>query len=268
VQDIVYSDIAYEVIGPVARISHNRPERRNAEGTLLLKELADALSRAAADDSIRAVIVGGKGDHFSAGHDVKEAMGRPDVVETRYAYEEQHYLGWCMRLWDFPKPTIAQVQGACIAGGFMVANMCDLVVASDDAFFSDPTCSTLAAAATEVLIHPWVLGLRTAKDFLYTGRKMFADEAHRIGMVNRVFPRATLEEGALALANEVAKAPPFAIKMLKRSLNRTADMQGFRNAIQAHFDTHELCHTTQEYKAIRASGLATTIARTKSRMAE
>ena len=267
-EDRAYSDIAYEVIGPVARISHNRPDKRNAEGTLLLDELDDALSRAGADDEIRVVIVGGKGDHFSAGHDVKEAMGRPDAVEARYAYEEQHYLNYCLRLWDFAKPTIAQVQGACIAGGFMVANMCDLVVASEDAFFCDPTCSTLAAAATEVLVHPWVLGLRAAKDFLYTGRKMFAAEAHRVGMVNRVFPRASLEEGALALANEVAKAPPFALKMLKRSLNRTADMQGFRNAIQAHFDTHELCHTTQEYRNIRANGLGATIARTRLRMAE
>ncbi|MDB5985766.1 MAG: Enoyl-CoA hydratase [Nevskia sp.] len=258
-----YSDIAYEVIGSVARVSHNRPDRRNAEGTALLDQLDDALSRAAADQDIRVVIVGGKGDHFSAGHDVKEAMGRPDVVETRYAYEEQHYLGYCLRLWDFPKPTIAQVQGACIAGGFMVANMCDLVVASEEAYFSDPVCGTLAAAATEVLIHPWVLGLRTAKDFLYTGRKMFAEEAHRIGMVNRVFSRASLEAETLALASHIAKAPPFAMKMLKRSLNRTADMQGFRNAIQAHFDTHELCHTTQEYKDVRASGLAASIGRTK-----
>ena len=267
-ENIAYSDIAYEVIGAVARISHNRPDRRNAEGTLLLDELDHALSRAAADDDIRVVIVGGKGDHFSAGHDVKEAMGRPDVVEVRYAYEERRYLGYCLRLWDFPKPTIAQVQGACIAGGFMVANMCDLVVASEDAFFCDPTCSTLAAAATEVLVHPWVLGLRTAKDFLYTGRRMLADEAHRIGMVNRVFPRASLDDHTLALANEVAGAPPFAIRMLKRSLNRTADMQGFRNAVQAHFDTHELCHTTQEYRDVRASGLAASIGRTKSRLAE
>ncbi|MGF6899861.1 enoyl-CoA hydratase [Paraburkholderia sp. GAS348] len=263
-KDILYRDIAFEIIGQVARISHNRPDRRNAEGTLLLDELDDALSRCADDDNIHVVIVGGKGEHFSAGHDVKEAMGRPDQVERRYAYEEQRYLGYCLRLWDFPKPTIAQVQGACIAGGFMIANMCDLVVAADDAFFVDPTCVTLAAAATEVLIHPWVLGLRAAKDFLYTGRKMLADEALRLGMVNRVFPADSLEEGALMLANEVAKAPPFAIKMLKRSLNRTADMQGFRNAIQAHFDTHELCHTTQEYKDIRSGGLDKTIARTRS----
>ncbi|WP_407945723.1 enoyl-CoA hydratase [Paraburkholderia elongata] len=263
-KDAPYRDIAFEIVGQVARISHNRPERRNAEGTLLLDELDDALSRCADDDNIRVVIVGGKGEHFSAGHDVKEAMSRPDQVESRYVYEERRYLGYCLRLWDFPKPTIAQVQGACIAGGFMLANMCDLVVASEDAFFVDPTCATLAAAATEVLIHPWVLGLRAAKEFLYTGRKMFADEALRLGMVNRIFPSGSLEEGALALANEVAKAPPFAIRMLKRSLNRTADMQGFRNAIQAHFDTHELCHTTQEYKNIRAGGLDKTIARTKA----
>jgi enoyl-CoA hydratase len=265
--DTQYSDIAFEIIGQVARISHNRPDRRNAEGTLLLDELDDALTRCADDDSIRVVIIGGKGEHFSAGHDVKEAMGRPDQVESRFVYEERRYLGYCLRLWDFPKPTISQVQGACIAGGFMVANMCDLVVASEDAYFVDPTCVMLAAAATEVLVHPWVLGLRTAKEFLYTGRKMFAAEAMQRGMINRIFQNDALEEGTLALANEVAKAPPFAIRMLKRSLNRTADIQGFRNAIQSHFDTHELCHTTQEYKDVRARGLEKTIARTKSSLA-
>lgn len=259
-----YEDLTYEVTGPVARINHNRPERRNAEGTRLLDELEDALGRAGADNEVRVLIIGGVGEHFSAGHDVKEAKGRPDVVETRYAYEEVRYLGLCLRLWDFPKPTIAQVQGACLAGGFMVANMCDLVVAADDAYFADPTCVTLAAAATEVLVHPWVMGLRAAKEFLFTGRRMSAAEGHRIGMVNRVVARAELEKSTESLAMDIAKAPPFALKMLKRSLNRTADMQGFRNAIQAHFDTHELCHTTQEYKDVRAAGLEASIARVKS----
>lgn len=259
-----YQDISYEVIGPVARICHARPSFGNAEGTRLLDELDDALKVAGKDDGIRVVIVGGVGKHFSAGHDVKEAMGRPNNVEARYAYEEHRYLGHCLRLWDFAKPTIAQVQGACIAGGFMVANMCDLIVAADDAYFADSTCAMLAAAATEVLVHPWVLGLRAAKEFLYTGRRMPAEEARQMGMVNRVVPRSELETATLALANEIAKAPPFAMKLLKRSLNRTADMQGFRNAIQAHFDLHELSHTTEEYKAIRAGGLDATIARTKA----
>jgi enoyl-CoA hydratase len=259
-----FQEILYTTDEGIARIYHHRPQRRNAESTTLLDEMDAALARAATDEAIRVVIIGGSGDHFSAGHDVKEAMGRPDIVEKRYAYEEARYLGVCLRLWDFPKPTIAQVQGACIAGGFMLANMCDLMIAEEGAYFADATCVTLAAAATEVLIHPWVMGLRAAKEFLYTGRRMSAADGYRIGMVNRVVPRAALEESATALARDIAKAPPFAIKMLKRSLNRTADMQGFRNAVQAHFDTHQLCHTTQEYKEVRAAGLDATIARAKS----
>lgn len=256
--------VSYEVIGAVARISLNRPERRNAQGQLLLDEFNEALERGGRDPDIRAVILAAHGDHFSAGHDLKEAGTRPDGLEQRYAYEERRYMGYCMNLWDFPKPTIAQVQGGCIAAGFMLANMCDLMVASEDAFFADPTCLTLAAAAVEVLVHPWVMGLRAAKGFLFTGRKMFADEALRIGMINAVVSRAELEEETLKLAVQTTKAPPFAMKMLKRSLNRTADFQGFRNAINAHFDTHVLTHTTQEFKSIRNGGLENAITNAKN----
>ena len=104
-----------------------------------------------------------------------------------------------MRIWHFPKPTIAQVQGACIAGSFMVANMCDLIVASDDAFFADPVVITLGAAAVEVLIHPWMMSIRRAKEMLYTGERMSAEEAHRIGMVSRLAPRAEVDAETLKL---------------------------------------------------------------------
>lgn len=102
------TDITYEVVGPIARINHNRPDRRNAEGTRLLDELSAALATAERDTAIKVVIIGGVGEHFSAGHDVKEAVDRPDQVECRYAYEEQRYLGYCLEPWDFPKPTVAQ----------------------------------------------------------------------------------------------------------------------------------------------------------------
>ncbi|SPU50809.1 enoyl-CoA hydratase [Bordetella trematum] len=166
-----------------------------------------------------------------------------------------------MRIWDFPKPTVAQVQGACVAGGFMIANMCDLVVASEDAFFSDPVGHTLAAAATEVLIHPWVMGLRRAKEMLYTGEKVDAQEALRIGMVNRVVPRADLEAATLALASRIAQAPPFGLHLIKRSLNRSADAQGLRTALSAHFDTHQLSHLSEEFRQVRDRGLAQAITR-------
>jgi enoyl-CoA hydratase len=257
-----YSTILYERIGAVARILHNRPEVRNAESSLLLDEQDDALGRAIADPAIKAIVIGGTGDHFSAGHDIKEGMAKrgESSVESRWEYETRRYFGYAMNIWDCPKPTIAQVQGACVAGGFMVANMCDLVVASDDAFFADPVCRSLAAASVEVLIHPWVMGLRKAKEFLFTGERMPAEEAHRIGLVNRVVPRAELEWATLSLAEKIAEGPAFAFALTKRSLNRTADMQGFRSALSAHFDTHQLSHATQEASGVRERGAAAAIA--------
>lgn len=260
--------ILEERFGPVLRLSHDRPEFRNAESEALLRELDAALSRAEADDTVRVVIIGGTGDHFSAGHDLKEwrQLRSGFGVEQRWKFEEECYYNYSLRIWHFSKPTIAQVQGACVAGAFMVANMCDLMVASDDAFFADPVSSTLGAAAVEVLVHPWVMGLRRAKEFLYTGEKIGADEAYRIGMASHVVPRADLEKATLELAERIAKTPPFALKLIKRSLNRTADIQGFGNALSAHFDTHQLSHVTNEFKAISAAGMDQAIARGKKMM--
>ncbi len=244
---MIYEHIIYERMDRIARIWHNRPAQRNAEDTQLLDEMDHALAQAVNDPEIHVIILAGKGSHFSAGHDVKEGIERDagQTVEGRYAYEERRYYDYCLRIWDAPKPTIAQVQGGCIAGGFLVANMCDLIVASDDAFFSDPVVSRFGAAATEVLVHPWVLGLRKAKYMLYTGLPIGAAEALAIGLVSEVVPRPDLESATLALAERIAKAPPMALKLTKRSLNRTADIQGFRNAVNAHFDTHQLSHTTE-----------------------
>jgi len=113
-------------------------------------------------------------------------------------------------------------------------------------------------------VHPWVLGLRKAKEFLFTGQRISAAEGHAWGMVNHVVPRAELEARTLQLAEHIAAAPPVAIRMLKRSLNRTADMQGFRNAIHAHFDTHLLSSSTQEFKDIGAKGMDKSLKAAKS----
>lgn len=261
-----YSCIEAERLGPVTRLWHNRPEARNAESQQLLDELDVALREAGADDAVRVVVIAGRGEHFSAGHDLKEAQAKRAgfTVEERWSYESVRYFDYCMRIWDFPKPTIAQVQGACVSGGFMVANMCDLVVAADDAFFADPVCHTLAAAAVETLIHPWVMGLRKAKELLFTGERMSSADALAIGMINRRVPRASLEAETLALANRIAAAPPFAIKLLKRSLNRTLDAQGLRTALSAHFDTHQLTHVSEEFRRVREAGLAAAIAKGKA----
>ncbi len=247
--------------GPVRRITHNRPHARNAESQGLLEELDAALRAALDDDTVRVIVIGAEGDHFSAGHDLKEAQAKRSdfTVEQRWAFEERVYLGYALNLHDCPKPTIAEVSGACISGGFMVANMCDLVVASDDAFFSDPVCHSLGAAAVEVLIHPWVMGARQAKELLFTGGRLTAADAHAIGMVNRVVAKDALRATVDGLAQQIAQADPFAVRLVKRSIDRALDIQGLRASIQAHFDTHQLSHLSEGFQRQRARGLGQAI---------
>lgn len=263
---VTYKDITCERLGPVTRISQNRPSQRNAQGALLLQELDAAFKSAGEDAETKVVILAGKGDHFSAGHDIKEALAsRPDpTVEERWTFEQEFYYNYALRIRDFPKPTIAQVQGACVAGAFMVANMCDLIVASEDAFFADPVLHSFGAAAVEVLVHPYVLGARMAKDMLFTGRRIGAEEGFRIGMVSRLVKREQLEAETLALAEQIAKAPAFALKLAKRSINRAMDMQGFRTALEAHFDTHQLSHVSAEARRMISEGAESRIAAGKS----
>ncbi|SDM11049.1 enoyl-CoA hydratase [Oryzisolibacter propanilivorax] len=261
---MAYATLEIESHGAVRRILLAREAQRNAQSQQMLDELMQAFDAAQSDDSVRVVVLAGKGAHFSAGHDLKQAQAeRADfTVEQRWAYEQLRYFDYSMRIWDFPKPTIAQVQGACVAGGFMLANMCDLVVASESAYFSDPVGHTLGAAATEVLIHPWVMGARKAKEMLFTGGRVSAQEAQAIGMVNRVVPDAELDAATLALAQQIAQAPPFGLRLTKRSINRSLDAQGLRSALAAHFDTHQLSHLSEGFLTARDRGLASAIQKT------
>ena len=258
---MAYETLEIENHGAVRRILLAREAQRNAQSKLMLDELMAAFDEARVDDSVNVVVLGGKGAHFSAGHDLKQAQAERSnfTVEERWAYEELRYFDYSMKIWDFPKPTIAQVQGACVAGGFMIANMCDLVVASESAYFSDPVGHTLGAAAVEVLIHPWVMGARKAKEMLFTGGKISAQEAKEMGMVNRVVSDAELPDAAMALAQQIAKAPPFGLHLIKRSINRTLDSQGLRTALAAHFDTHQLSHLSNGFLTARDRGLANAI---------
>ena len=266
---MAFDNLVLETHGAVRRILLARPAQRNAQSQQMLDELMQAFDEAREDASIHAVVLGGQGDHFSAGHDLKQAQAERAnfTVEERWAYEELRYFDYSLKIWDFPKPTIAQVQGACVAGGFMIANMCDLVVASETAYFSDPVGHTLGAAATEVLIHPWVMGARKAKEMLFTGGRISAQEAHAIGMVNRVVADAELADATLALAQQIAKAPPFGLRLIKRSINRTLDAQGLRTALAAHFDTHQLSHLSEGFLTARDRGLANAIQKSPQKKA-
>lgn len=239
----------------VARIVLDRPEARNAQDKRMTYELNDAFDRAAADDEVRVIVLSGEGPHFSAGHDLRDTarLAEFDTISTwggfdlpgaegYMATEEEIYLQMCWRWRNLPKPTIASVHGKTIAGGLMLVWVCDLVVAADDATFSDPTVA-MGVNGVELFAHPWELGARKAKELLFTGDEFGAEEAHRLGMVNHVVPRAELEPFTLDLAARIASRPSFALKLAKRSVNQALDAQGQWTSHQAAFSIHQLAHS-------------------------
>jgi enoyl-CoA hydratase/carnithine racemase len=235
--------ILYEVSDRVAVITLNRPEVANAQNAALLDELDGAWARAADDDEVRVIVLRGNGKHFSSGHDLKSDTPAPEQItlEYVYKYEARRYLDYSLRWRNVPKPSIAAVQGKCIAGGLLLCWPCDLIVAADNAEFSDPVVY-MGIGGVEYHAHTWELGPRKAKEILFTGRAVTADEAEKVGMVNRVVPRADLEAATMELAGQIAQMHPFALRQAKRAVNQTLDVQGFYAAIQSVFEIHQNGH--------------------------
>jgi enoyl-CoA hydratase len=238
--------IDYEVEGRIATITLNRAEAANAQTLPMLDDLDEAWRRAAEDDEVRVIILQGNGTHFSAGHDIKAVSSDGGEAPTWtlagiYATEARRFLEYSLRWRNVPKPSIAAVQGVCIAGGLLLAWPCDLIIAADNAKFSDPVVN-MGIGGVEYHGHTWEWGARKAKEMLFTGRSMTAEEAERLGMVNRVVPLDDLRTETRALAEEIAKKHPFALRQAKRAVNQTLDVQGFYAAVQSVFDIHQTGH--------------------------
>lgn len=236
--------VLYDVVDRVAVITLNRPEAANAQNMALLDDLDEAWCRAADDPEVRVIVLQANGKHFSAGHDLKGASPTPDqkfTVQSIYETEARRYLEYSLRWRNVPKPSIAAVQGVCIAGGLLLCWPCDLIVAADNAKFSDPVVA-MGIGGVEYHGHTWEFGARKAKELLFTGRSMSAAEAEQVGMVNRVVPLERLREETMTLAGEIAKMHPFALRQAKRAVNQTLDVQGFYAAIQSVFDIHQTGH--------------------------
>jgi enoyl-CoA hydratase len=239
-------------------VTLNRPRYRNAQNSVMTYALDAAFERAVGDDDVRVIVLAGNGEHFSAGHDIG-TPGRDHHVrydnravlwwdhvdkpggDQRFAREMEVYLGMCRRWREIPKPTIAMIQGACLAGGLMLAWVCDLIVASDDAFFSDPVVR-MGIPGVEYFAHPWVLGTRFAKEILYTADRFSAQRAYEVGMVNRVVPREQLEIQTLAIAARIAAMPRFGLALAKKAVNQCEDLMGLRHGMDAVFGLHHFAH--------------------------
>ncbi|WP_188823488.1 enoyl-CoA hydratase [Novosphingobium indicum] len=250
--------VLYDVDGRVAKITLNRPQYGNAQNDRMLYALDAAFIRAVEDDAIGAILLAGAGKHFSSGHDTGtparydgvdqierrtpwyDPTGRPDT-ERLYAREQEVYLGLCRRWQALPKPVVGAVQGACIAGGLMLAWICDLIVAADDAYFMDPVVG-MGIPGVEYFAHPYEMPTRIAREFLLLGEKFTARRAYEVGMVNRVVAAEDLAGEALAMAQKLADKPRFAMALTKQALNLVEDMAGKRNAMEAVYGLHHLAH--------------------------
>jgi enoyl-CoA hydratase len=251
-------EVRYEVRGPVAVVTLNRPEYRNAQNSAMTYALDAAFTRAVEDADVKVIVLNGAGKHFSAGHDIGtpgrdvdqhfenkavlwwDHVGR-DGGDQRFARESEVYLGMCRRWREIPKPTIASVHGACIAGALMLVWVCDLIVAADDAFFADPVVR-MGIPGVEYFAHPWVLGPRAAKEALFTGERFTAAQAKEWGMLNRVVPRDELESETLALANKIAEMPSFGLALTKKAVNQAEDLMGLRAGMDSVFGLHHFAH--------------------------
>ena len=254
-----FDTIVYEnPADKVARIVLNRPEARNAQSFRMLYELNDAFDIAAQDDDVSVIILAANGPHFSSGHDLRDREGR-DVLnehkkvstwcgfncagaESQMATEKEMFIGLSERWRNLPKPTIAEVPGKVIAGGLMLVWPCDLIVAADDAMFQDNTVS-MGVCGAEWFNHPFEVGVRKAKEMLFTSDFLSAEDVLRLGMVNHVVPLAELSSFTLDLATRIAEKPLFALKLAKEAVNVAQDNQGRVNAMQTSFAYHQLCHS-------------------------
>jgi enoyl-CoA hydratase len=238
--------IEYGVEDRIATITLNRPEAANAQTLPMLDDLDAAWCHDADDDDVRVIILQANGKHFSAGHDMKGVSAVGDEPPTWtlagvYQTEARRFLEYSLRWRNIPKPSIAAVQGVCIAGGLLLAWPCDLIVAANNAKFSDPVVN-MGIGGVEYHGHTWEWGARKAKEMLFTGRSMTAEEAERLGMVNRVVPLEDLRGETRALAMEIATKHPFALRQAKRAVNQTLDVMGFYAAVQSVFDIHQTGH--------------------------
>jgi enoyl-CoA hydratase len=252
------STIRYEVVEPgehgIAVVTLDRPESRNAQNKRMTYELNAAFDDASRRTDVKVIVLQADGPHFSSGHDLRDTESFSEFErvspqggfsaegqEGHMAWEEELYFQMCWRWRNIPKPMIAAAQGKTIAGGLMLLWVADVILAADDALFSDPVVG-MGVNGVEYFAHPWEFGARKAKELLFTGDWVTAADAHRLGMVNHVVPADDLRATTMDMAARIAQRPSFALRLAKESVNQTLDAQGQFTAFRAAFSLQHLGH--------------------------
>jgi enoyl-CoA hydratase len=224
-----FQDIEYSIAEQIATITLNRPRVLNVFSTNLKNEVRAAFSAAAADPEVRVIVVRGAGRAFSAGYDISEGEYSHERAVPSIQPRLQDDLEFTLVPFDHPKPVIASIHGYCLAGALEFVLMCDLRFAADDAVFG--VVETRFADGVVTLMHPWIIGAARAKDLIFSGRQIDAQEALTMGLVNRLFPREALQEETLSYARILTKVAPEALVWNKRALNQMLEIMGLRAAL-------------------------------------
>lgn len=231
-----------EDVGPVRRLTLNRPTSLNALSGELMDALDEAFAAAANDDEVRVVILRGAGRAFCAGYDLKQDAQEGTKDAAEWHRELDRDTRRLLRILELPKPVIASVHSYCLAGGTDLMLACDLAVATDDALFGYVDIRFGSGIVSMFL--PWVVGVRAAKELVFTGEdRIPAAEALRIGLVNRVVPRDQLDDATMALADEIASNEPFVVRTMKASINRVWQLAGLRAALDANTELDVMIET-------------------------
>jgi enoyl-CoA hydratase len=253
--------VIYEKEGPVARIILNRPDKANAQNSKMVWDVDECLSDAERDYNIKVLILKANGKGFCAGH---ETMGASEMGERYPEFAAAHAAGhpwkgsadlftWpVLHLWEFLKPSISAVHGYAIGGGSYFALIPDVVVASEDAYFQMPLVHGLGFPGGETTIEPWVMmNFHRAYEYLYLARTINAAEAQQIGMVNRVVPRADLDDTVEIMARQIAQAPLSTLMGVKSLVKRAWEGMGMRTHLQTAVEVMELVGTGGDVAAWR-----------------
>jgi enoyl-CoA hydratase len=232
---MTYETLLYERHDAVAHIMLNRPERLNAMNATMLRELHLAMDAAEANGEVRAIVLSGAGTGFCSGFDLKEqAEARPAGVAVWRGLLRRDFDA-VMRFWHSPKPTIAAVQGPCLAGGCELALACDITIAAENAVFGEPELRF--GAGIVVMLLPWIAGPKRAKQLLLTGDdRLGAARAEAMGLVNEVVPTGSEVARAMAIAKGLSAIDAMALRETKRAINRSYEIMGLGEALEAALD--------------------------------
>lgn len=227
--------LLYEKRDRLATITLNRPQKANALSTELWHELERLLDRIEGDEGVRVVVIKGAGKGFSAGNDMSERCEGSQAWRQRLTHITQTTL----KLWNLSKPTIAMVHGYCLAAACELAVVCDFVIAAEGAQFGEPE---ILHGSFAQLLMPWFVGLRKAKEIILTGENLSADEAYRLGLINKVVTPENLEEEVYKLAHKLSLIPPYAVSMNKRGINKAVEIMGILDAADYNNELSTIVH--------------------------